>query len=204
MKIEAVNLTKKYNNQLVFKDVNFVFNSGEKIAIIGDNGSGKTTFLKTLSGITIPSSGKIHYNDGKIKKENIGTKISYCAPYASLIEQYTLNDFLSFYCRFRKILNIHSVDSILKKANIIKAKNKSISSFSTGMKQKLKLIIAFLTNSNAIFLDEPSSNLDEKGVYFYHYLLEKYSDKRTLIVASNDIKKELKKYNNIIDISKYK
>jgi len=204
MKIEAVNLTKKYNNQLVFKDVNFVFNSGEKIAIIGNNGSGKTTFLKTLSGITIPSSGKIYYNDGKIKKEEIGTKISYSAPYASLIEQYTLNDFLSFYCKFRKILDKHSLDLILKKANFIKVKNKSISSFSTGMKQKLKLIIAFLTNSNVIFLDEPCSNLDEKGIHFYHYLLNKYSSKRTLIIGSNDIEKELKKHNSIIDISKYK
>lgn len=204
MKIEAVNLTKKYNNQLIFKDVSFVFDSGKKIAVIGDNGSGKTTFLKTLSGITIPSSGSMHYNDGKINKEDIGTKISYCAPYAGLIEQYTLNDFLSFYYKFRKILDIHSVDSILKKANISNAKNKSISSFSTGMKQKLKLIIAFLTNSNAIFLDEPCSNLDEKGVHFYHYLLEKYSNKRTLIIASNNIEKELKKHNKIIDISKYK
>ncbi len=204
MKIEAIKLTKKFNNQLIFNNLNFVVNSGERFAIIGENGSGKTTLLKTLAGIIFPSSGKVDYNDGKIIPENIGTKISYAAPYASVIEEYTLKDFLSFYLKFRDISKIHSLDLVLQKANIGNIKNKPISSLSTGMKQKIKLIIAFLTKSNAIFLDEPCSNLDKKGIDFYQFLLENYSKGKTLIVCSNNLEKELKKYNNIIDVSKYK
>lgn len=73
---------------------------------------------------------------------------------------------------------------ILELENI---KNKFLYQFSSGMKQRVKLILAFLTQSSIILLDEPVTNLDDKGVEWYRQLVQQYANNRLIIVASNRI-----------------
>lgn len=204
MKIEVNNLSKFFNDELIFKDINFQFQSGEKYAILGNNGSGKTTLLKILIGAIMPTAGFIQYNKDAIIKDNLYKHIAYVSPDFHVIEQLNLEDFFSFYTKFRKFWNNINLKSLLSLANLENTKKKPISSFSSGMKQRLILLIAFLSESDILFLDEPCSNLDQEGIQLYNILLNDFLFNRTLIVCSNNRKEEIKICSEYINLSNYK
>ncbi len=193
MEVALENLSRSFGPQVVIKDFNFTFLTGNTYAILGGNGSGKSTLLKLVYGALMPSAGVITYNeDGKlIRKDKAPFHISLAGPYLELIEELTALEFLSFYYKFRKPVEGFDPGKILEICYLTEAKHKEIRNFSSGMKQRLRLALAFLTQSKLVLLDEPTSNLDPKGIEWYRQLVEKYRNGRTLLVGSNHQEKEM-------------
>ena len=188
MKITLQDIGRRYNRDWIFRHIDYTFSVGHKYAVLGPNGSGKSTLLKVLCGNLTPSEGKIKYQheDSEIAVDRIFQYLSIAAPYVELIEDLTLREMITFHFRF--------------KASI----NKEIRYFSSGMKQRVKLALACCSDSALVFLDEPTSNLDEKGEAWYLELIEKtISDDRLLIVCSNQAK-EYSFCDQHISISDYK
>jgi len=198
MKITLTDLGKKYNREWVFRHLNFEINPGDTIAITGHNGSGKSTLLKVLGGYLTPSQGKVTYGDSK---EHIQTQFGFAAPYLNLLEEFTLKEHLAFHNKFKKALCSH--DEMLALSNLAGAEDKLVKDFSSGMKQRLRLVLAFFYESSLLLLDEPTSNLDQDGTDWYLTMLQKVSDEQTMIIASNQ-PQEYAGANQIISIENFK
>lgn len=187
MNITVKNLSKRFNREWIFKDFNYQFTPGNPYAIIGPNGSGKSTLLQILWGQMLPSQGQVSYEnkDGKIPNDEIFKYVSISTPYMDLIDEFTLTEMVRFHFRFKKVRDNLSVPDVLDLFELSHARNKMISNFSSGMRQRLKLGLAFYAESDALFLDEPTTNLDKKSIEWYQKHRELVLDTTLLFIASN-------------------
>jgi len=187
MRIEVHGLGKTYNRNRIFHNFDYKFENNNNYALTGPNGSGKSTLLQNLAGLMLPTSGTINYyiNDLIIPNEQIFKNLIISSPYTELIEEMTLLEFLKFHFKFKQLakgINQHEICHIMGLADSI---NKQIKHFSSGMKQRLKLGIAFYSEVSLIFLDEPASNLDKAGFNWYLSEIDKVKDDKIIIIASN-------------------
>jgi len=186
------NIGRRYNQEWVFRKLDYTFDYGKKYAILGPNGSGKSTLLKTLSGSLAPSEGKLHYKNssGKdISHESIYEYLTIAAPYAELVEEFTLKEMLDFHFQFKSYLEGFDTPRIIDLLGLGKSANKQVQHFSSGMKQRLKLALACCSDSRVVLLDEPTSNLDTEGDRWYLSLIsETMHPDRLLIIGSNQEK----------------
>ncbi len=184
MNIKFENVSKKFGSKKVIKNFSKSFKR-KKYAIVGDNGSGKSTLLQLISNLMTPSDGKIIYSldDIKIDKELFIKKIIFSAPYQKLVEELTVKEFLIFHYKFRDY--IKNPLTILSEFGLENFKNTQIKNLSSGSEQKLKLLISFNTKADFILLDEPTTNLDRKGITIYTKTIKKYSKDRGIIIATN-------------------
>jgi ABC-type multidrug transport system ATPase subunit len=188
MKISLEHISKRFQRYWIFKDVNYTFNEGGTYALLGPNGSGKSTLLRIIAGMQTCSSGKIsfEYNGKKLEINQVFPYISFCAPGQEIVEELTLNEFLDFHFSFKKPLNGLSISDIINITGLQAAASKQIADYSSGMKQRVKLAQAIFSDTPVLLLDEPCTNLDQKGVEQYREWIDKYSKHRMVIVASND------------------
>ena len=194
------NLGKRFNRHWIFRRINFSFLSGNAYAITGPNGSGKSTLLQVIAGAMQHSEGTISNGNplinGTAKQPATGNRqlatdsyyqyISIAAPYLELIEELTLKEFLEFHFKFKEILPSHSIESIIEYISLADAADKQIRYYSSGMKQRVKLAQAIFSNTAVVLLDEPTTNLDVKGISLYLDLVNRFCKDRLLIVCSND------------------
>jgi ABC-2 type transport system ATP-binding protein len=182
---------KKYNYQWIFRNIHMELAAPAHMGILGNNGSGKTTLLKVISGFLTPSEGKITWRiDSNDISESIFKYTGIASPHLELIEEFTLEETLTFHNRFKSFIGGHSPASIIKLSGLGKSSSKPIKYFSSGMKQRVKLLLAVMSNNALIVLDEPCANLDERSVEWYQQLLNEYVGDRLLIIGSNDRERE--------------
>jgi ABC-type multidrug transport system ATPase subunit len=184
MKINLSNAGKRFNREWIFRRADVSFEKGFHTALTGPNGSGKSTLLQCIAGMLELSEGTISFSS--ISNEKAYNEISFCAPYLELIEEMTLQEFFTFHSGFKPFLPGTSIQDIIDEITLQGATNKQIRYFSSGMKQRARLAQAIFSNTSVVLLDEPCSNLDDKGIALYHSLIEKYCKDRVVLVCSND------------------
>lgn len=204
MTIHLENLNKRFNREVLYQNLNYTFSTDQSTAIVGQNGSGKSTLIQLIAGNQLPSGGNISYKaDEKIiDAENIYSEISIAAPYLELIEEFTLIEQAEFHFKFKKLLPSVSIGDMLEDAYFTENKEKQIKNFSSGMKQRLKLMLAFNSDTRILLLDEPTSNLDKNGIDWFNKKFHEISQ-RIVIIASNQ-QNEYSLCNNHLDLMKYK
>jgi ABC-2 type transport system ATP-binding protein len=187
MKIELEKLGKRFRGEWIVKNVDMVFEPGQRYAITGPNGSGKSTLLKMMCGFLTPSKGKVHFSQAqqKVSLENAYRQLAYAAPYIELIEELSLSEAIDFHCRFRSLQHGLNTKDLIDLLGFEKSRDKQVRYFSSGMKQRLKLALAICDRTPLLLLDEPTTNLDAQGAEWYADLLARFLGQRTLIVASN-------------------
>ena len=203
--ILAEGLSKRFNREWIFKNLSYTFHSGKTYAITGPNGSGKSTLLQVLWGQLPQTSGSLVYSTANktIPLEEIFSSVSIAAPYMDLIEEFTLEEQIRFHFRMRTIRSGFTFESILDKLYLTHARSKSISNFSSGMKQRLKLGMAFYTEANALFLDEPGTNLDEQAFTWFQDNLKQLPKDRLVFIASNQ-RNEYPEDAEVLNLMEYK
>lgn len=179
--LEIKNLTKKFGNNHILNNVSLTENGSTSIVFLGANGSGKSSMIKILCGYLYHNSGKILWNNN----ENKIPEFAISAPYIDLFEHLTLEEHLQHHFNFKKRLNNLSDDEILELSNLAEHKTKFIRQLSSGLKQRFKNILALFSDTEILFLDEPCSNLDEQNINLYRELIQKFSTKKLLVMASN-------------------
>jgi ABC-type multidrug transport system ATPase subunit len=186
------NVGKKFNREWIFRGIDYEINEGAKLALLGGNGSGKSTLLQIISGFVSPNEGQINYtlNGTFVDPESVQTLVAFAAPYLQLTEDFTLTEIITHVKTFKPFVNGLSVDEVIEIIGLNTSTDKFIRHYSSGMKQRLKLGLAFLADTPLLLLDEPVSNLDRKGINWYRGMIEKFGQKRTVIVCSNSITEE--------------
>jgi ABC-type multidrug transport system ATPase subunit len=181
-------LSKRFNREWIFRKFNFQFKAGAKYVFTGPNGSGKSTMLQVLWGQTPQTSGslKYHINGNSVSVEDISQHISIVAPYMDLIEEFTLFEQLAFHFKLKKIRAGVSAEDLIDIMYLRQSRDKFISNFSSGMKQRLKLALAFYSQCSFLFIDEPGTNLDENAFEWYKNQLDLIPENVTIIMASNN------------------
>jgi ABC-type multidrug transport system ATPase subunit len=204
MQVRLENLGKKYNKEWIFRGISLKIECNSNLAILGPNGSGKSTLLRIISSWSEATEGTISYSaaNGEPLEENMAVQeIGFVAPYLNIIEEFTLKEHLDFHFTFKK--PALPLDEMVKRANLEKAWNKSIVNFSSGMRQRLKLLLGLFTNNHLILMDEPTSNLDEEGISWYREEVQNLLGKKTIIIASNQ-RSEYDFIEHSIDLNLYK
>lgn len=183
LRVVLNNVGKKFGKQYIFKGITYRFEPGGHYAITGANGSGKSTLLKVVAGILTPNQGDAEWqlNDKAIAVEEVFQHLSFCSPYMELPEELTLRELLQFHQHTRTLLV--SEDAFIKELAI--EPDKEIRNYSSGMKQRVKLALAFYTQGSMLLLDEPTANLDEHWSNWYLQKISEAPANQLIVVCSN-------------------
>lgn len=187
-------LNKYYGDFHAVKDVSFEVLKGEIVGFIGPNGAGKTTVMKCINSLLIPTSGTVLVCDNDIVIDRNNALLNQ----ASLIESPALYtdlrgiDNLRLFAQMRDVDKIR-IEEIIKIINIGDFINKRVSKYSLGMKQRLALGVALLSNPKLLILDEPMNGLDMSGVSELRILLENLAEDGTAILFSSHQLGEIEK-----------
>lgn len=189
MKITLQQVSKRFQKHWIFKNIDYSFRVPGGYALLGPNGCGKSTLLRIIAGMQSPSKGKLVVNDGTdaaVPADKIFNYISFCAPGQELVEELTLHEFLDFHFSFKRPIAGLTIGGIIELTGLQNVAGKPIGDYSSGMKQRVKLAQAIFSDTPVLLLDEPCTNLDQRGMEQYSEWIERYGGDRLVIVASND------------------
>ena len=191
--IEFKDVHKKYGKLEVLKGVSFTIKDGGIFAILGPNGSGKTTSMKSFLGMVIPTKGDIFFNGKSIKNQwAYREQISYLPQIANFPSNLKVKELIAMIKNIKK-LPCHEQE-LIELFGLQKHLNKSLGNLSGGTKQKVNLVLTFMVDVPVLVLDEPTSGLDpiekEKGktiLITSHILsfIEELSDEILFILEGN-------------------
>lgn len=192
MEVKLHHIGKRFGKEWIVRGFNDCFTTGEHTAVLGPNGSGKSTLLKLIASYILPTEGNVeyHHKGAGIRPEDIFRSISYAAPYLELIGHMTLEELLRHHISFKPFLARTPVSEALEIMELSGHRDKQLRSFSSGMKMRVRLALAFLSDTPLVLLDEPTSNLDVRGKAWYRELAAKYLSNRLAIVCSNHQEEE--------------
>ncbi len=204
--VEAKELNKTFGRRLIFKNLNFKIQNEGILGIAGANGSGKSTLVKIIAGINSPTSGKIIHkeNEKEILPERLHNFIGFVSPYLVLYEEFSAWENLNYFAEIRKVeFNKEKIEYLLNEFLIYNRKDDLVKTYSSGMKQRLKFIFALMHSPKLLILDEPTSNLDEKGKESVYKIVEEEGKSSLVIIASNE-KSDLQYCSQIIKLEDFK
>lgn len=192
MDISLNSAGKRFNQDWIFRHLNLDLKQGESLAILGSNGSGKSTLMRVIAGISGLSEGSITFRSGSVSVEPgaVYREVSIAAPYLELPGLYSLEESLEFHFRFKRSRAGLNKEIMLQRSGLEAHRKKAVQYFSSGMKQRLKLCLAFFSDTSLLLLDEPLSNLDASAASWYGEMLSEFSSGRTLVVCSNHDERE--------------
>lgn len=201
--IETVNLQFGFvTDKLVLKDINLKVEKGSIYGFLGPNGAGKTTTIRLLLGLLTPNSGSIKLFGRSLQKNsleifnNIGAMIEM----PSLYEHLTGFDNLEITSKIRDI-SVKRIDEVLEIVKLTNAAKTKVKEYSMGMKQRLGLALALLSEPQLLILDEPTNGLDPQGIIETRELLQKLNEEFGItILVSSHLLSEIEKLVNHLGI----
>jgi len=187
MIIKLSNLAKRFQHQWIFRNLDLELENEHSYAITGPNGSGKTTLLQVIAGIQPATKGTIQYHSsaGPVDADDFYRFLSFVAPYLELIEEFTLREFLNFHFDFKSLRDPYTIDHIIADMGLSDSHEKRLKSFSSGMRQRVKLALSFYSDASVLLLDEPTANLDKNGINWYLEQMDGIKTDRLVLIASN-------------------
>ncbi|MDP2161107.1 MAG: ABC transporter ATP-binding protein [Flavobacterium sp.] len=189
--IEIKNLTKKFGKLNVLSDVSLSCKKGECIALIGPNGCGKTTLIKTILGMVLPDSGSIKFNKKSIVKEYLyRSSIGYMPQIGRYPDTMTIGGVVEMIKAIRNT-NQELDEELWHSFELDKMADKQMRTLSGGTTQKVSATLAFLFNPDVLILDEPTAGLDPLASEILKDKIIKEKEKGKLILITSHLLSEL-------------
>jgi heme exporter protein A len=189
LQIYAQSLGKYFAEKKIFQYISFELNDGESLAISGPNGSGKTTLLRILCGLIRPSEGILTYREREtvLAWPEIYRQIGLVGPYLELYEELTARENLSFFARIRNLPQAEArIGELMSRFLLAGREDDPVKEYSSGMRQRLKYVFALMAKPRILFLDEPTSNLDQQGIDTVYETMTEQKRDALLVLATND------------------
>ena len=187
LKLESI--SKNFGARRVFSNINLEVRPGQCCGVVGPNGSGKSTLLKIASLLLSPTGGEIRFfsSDKELPAEKAHQEIFWIAPDLEFYGELTACENLTFFSKIRGIGDSRTeIIQQIEKVGLCKRENDRVSSFSTGMKQRLKFALALVSQPKILLLDEPGSNLDQQGVKFVDQFISEFKSNLVILLATNN------------------
>lgn len=185
--IEIKHLTKRFGTFCAVDDVSLQVRPGEIFAILGPNGSGKTTTLKCVASLVSPTSGQVLIDGVDTWEDAVRAKglLSYLPQRVAFPEALTAREILEFYCRLRKLPS-ERVAQVLASSRFNGFGDKPVKTFSGGMVQRLGIAVLTLADAPVILLDEPTTGLDpQASARLRELLLARRNEGKTILLTSH-------------------
>lgn len=182
--ISVRGLEKSYKNIPVLTGVDFQVEAGSIFALLGSNGSGKTTIVKILSTLLKQDSGTVSVNgfDVASKPGNVRESISLTGQFAAVDEILTGRENLVMIARLRHLKDPHPIaDNLLKRFGLTDAADRRASTYSGGMRRRLDIAMSLVGNPQLIFLDEPTTGLDPEARIEVWKIVKELADNGTTV-----------------------
>lgn len=189
--IEIKNIYKKFGKLEVLSDVNLSCKKGECIALIGPNGCGKTTLIKSILGMVLPDKGSITFNGKTVLNEYLYREnIGYMPQIGRYPDNMTIGQIIDMIKKIRNTSN-ESDEDLLKAFELEKMFGKKMRTLSGGTTQKVSAVLAFLFNPDVLILDEPTAGLDPLASEILKEKIIKEKEKGKLIFITSHLLSEL-------------
>uniref|UniRef100_A0A8P0P0T7 ABC transporter domain-containing protein n=1 Tax=Canis lupus familiaris TaxID=9615 RepID=A0A8P0P0T7_CANLF len=192
--IRIQNLYKEFTTErdtiLAVKNLSFNVYEGQITVLLGPNGAGKTTTMSILTGLTLPTSGKVYINGYDISKDmnHVRNNLGFCPQDDILFAELTVSEHLYFYCVIKGVppeIRPTEVNKMLTSFGLLEKHDAIAKSLSGGMKRKLSIIIALIGGSKVVILDEPTSGMDPVSRRFTWNVLQQYKHDRTILLTTH-------------------
>lgn len=159
--IVTKNITKTFGKLKALNDISVSFNKGECIALLGPNGCGKTTLIKSILGMVVPDKGSIEFNGRTINREWLyRSQVGYMPQIGRYPENMTIANVIEMMKDIRKDSKVHLDEDLIQSFDLGALMNKKMHTLSGGTRQKVSACLAFLFNPDVLILDEPTAGLD--------------------------------------------
>ncbi|TVQ66811.1 MAG: ATP-binding cassette domain-containing protein [Balneolaceae bacterium] len=204
IELRVHSLSKQYGSNRVLSGISFSSNK-KTIGIAGSNGAGKSTLLLCLAGLLKPSSGSYEWfiDSENVSNYNLNHKLGFLAPYIELYEELTGMENLQFLADARHLPEGAVADAVeLAEATLFI--HQSYGSLSTGQRQRVKMAATLLHEPVVLMLDEPGSNLDQKGTDTLGRVIHQHTEKGGLVILASNQAMELSLCEQIIDLNSYR
>ncbi len=190
--ISVKNLKKRYGEIVAVNGISFDVNQNETVVLLGPNGSGKTTTLKSIVGLVIPDEGEIYINGINLKLESKKAKefISFLPQRIYLSENLKVIEMLEFYRKIRNV-SVQRVEYVIEALGLKDILNKYGRELSGGTIQRLGIAIALLPDVPILILDEPTISLDPEGVMKFKSLLSSLKGEGKTILFTTHLLNEV-------------
>ena len=194
MKLEVLNLSKKFNNILAVNKINFSIKRNKTLGLLGPNGCGKTTSIGMMLGLITPSEGEILIDNKKLNEKNridLLSMMNFASPYIELPKKLTVFQNLNVYARLYGVKNINQrIDEMAEDLNLKDFLNRKTGELSSGQKNRVSLAKSLINKPKLLFLDEPTASLDPDVGDFVREYLENYKSKNelTMLLASHNMR----------------
>ncbi|MDB5250763.1 MAG: transporter related protein [Segetibacter sp.] len=190
--ILATNVTKKFGKLLALDAINLSLNKGESIALIGPNGSGKTTFIKCLLGMVVPDSGFITVDKQNIQHDwKYRSRIGYMAQIGRFPDNMTIAQVIGMMKDIRKPFTRQIDDELVELFELNKIMEKRMQTLSGGTRQKVGACLAFMFQPDILILDEPTAGLDPVSTEILKAKIIKEKANGKLILVSSHVLSDL-------------
>lgn len=199
-------VSKKYGRRVLFRRISFDISGGQTLAVTGANGSGKSTLLRILAGVLRPTKGTVHLhlNGAEIAQEERPIQTGLVAPYLNVYDGFTARENLEFIARARRLPNQQNqIDEVLELVTLVARADEYVSTYSSGMKQRIKYAAALLTQPPLLLLDEPSANLDEAGLAMVSRVMERQRNAGRLLIIATNVADEASACDQIVRIEDF-
>ena len=189
--IEIKNVSKKFGKLEVLKNVSVSCKSGQCIALIGPNGCGKTTLIKSILGMVLPDEGSMEFNQKSIFGDySYRERIGYMPQIGRYPDTMTIGEIIEMVKKIRNSKDNLDED-LFRDFEIEKMLNKQMRTLSGGTTQKISAVLAFLFNPDVLILDEPTAGLDPLASELLKEKIIKEKEKGKLIIITSHLLSEL-------------
>ncbi|MBX2819098.1 MAG: ABC transporter ATP-binding protein [Rhodothermaceae bacterium] len=194
IRLDVEGISKRFIRRLLFKELSFTLEGGRSLAITGSNGSGKSTLLRIIAGVMTPNKGKVALTvDGiGLEGNERPLHVGFVAPYFNVYEGFSARENLDFVAKVRRIEN--PKDRIEEVFSLVSLQHRSedlVKTYSSGMKQRLKLGVSILTNPPLLLLDEPTTTLDLAGIDIVRKVMKNQVDRGGLLIMATNNPEEV-------------
>jgi heme exporter protein A len=187
--IQASGLARKFNAVFLFRDIEVTVETGESFSVTGPNGSGKSTLLKILAGIQAPTAGTISHSAGaEIPRSEWPVHIGYTGPLVNPYDELSAPENIRF--ALGRGRGMSAAEALLDRFDLSRHGEKKLKHYSSGMKQRLRIILALVNDPPVLILDEPGTNLDGPGREILYAHIESVRKEKIIILATNDAREE--------------
>ena len=185
--VSVKNLTKRFKEAVVLRNINIDFEAGKVHGLIGRNGSGKTMMMKCICGIIPYKTGEIRVNDKIIGKDvDIPQNVGVIIETPGFLPNYSGFNNLKFLAKIKNKIGANEIKAAISSVGLNPDDKKHVGKYSLGMRQRLGLAQAIMENPDLLILDEPMNGLDKDGVNdMRQYLLDLKARGKTILIASH-------------------
>ena len=193
-RLSVEDLAKRYGRRALFRDLAFTLGPGDSLAVTGRNGAGKSTLLQIVAGVRSPTAGSVRFwlRGEEVEPEARPLRTGFVAPYLNLYDTFSAVENLDFLARARRLPDADArIADVLDRVGLGTRGDDLVRTYSSGMKQRVRLAAALLAAPSLLLLDEPTSNLDAPGRAVVAAVAQAHRDAGGILLVATNVDHEV-------------